>query len=203
MRSTFLDIFSGEVTRFDYADMAHTIFVRCICNRVDFSYANLKNSSFYSAELSNANFSLANLQNADFTNTNITDSQLQSALSIRNAKLPNGTLGRGQNLVKNGDANCNISLVDHWKVQNGNITVMPSKEDRDECQFTLQSFATGAIMSQRITLVGIWDSSFWRYSKVELQGHMSSGVSMELSGKNNNGIILNKNITSQFKYNFH
>jgi uncharacterized protein YjbI with pentapeptide repeats len=164
---------------------------------VDFSYANFKNSSFHGATLSNANFSLANLQNADFTNTNITDNQLQSAISIRNAKLLNGTLGQGRSLVKNGDANCNISLVDHWRVRNGNITVMSSKENRDECQFTLQSFATGAIMSQRITLVGIWDSSIWTNSNVELQGHMSSGVSMELNAKNNKGIILDKQIASK------
>jgi hypothetical protein len=117
--------------------------------------------------------------------------------------LPNGTLGQGRNLVKNGDANCNISLVDNWEVQNGNIMVVPSKEDGSQCQFTLQSFATGAIMSQRITLVGIWDSSFWIFSNVELQAHMSNGVCMELSGKTSNGTVLKKGITSQFKYNFH
>jgi uncharacterized protein YjbI with pentapeptide repeats len=183
--------------------MTYTTFVECLCARIDFSYANLKGSSFHGATLSNASFSLANLQDADFTNTTITDSQLQSALSIRNAKLPNGTLGQGRNLVKNGDANCNISLVDNWEVQNGNIMVVPSKEDGSQCQFTLQSFATGAIMSQRITLVGIWDSSFWIFSNVELQAHMSNGVCMELSGKTSNGTVLKKGITSQFKYNFH
>jgi uncharacterized protein YjbI with pentapeptide repeats len=170
---------------------------------VDFTGANLKGSSFHDATLSNANFSLANLQNADLTNTTISDSQLQSALSIRNAILPNGTLGQGRNIVKNGVANCNISLADHWKVQNGNITVMPSKEDRSECQFTLQSIPTGAIMSQQMDLLDIWDSSFWTSSNVELQAHMSSGVSMKLSGKDSNGRVLNKYITSQFKYNFH
>jgi len=183
--------------------MADTIFVKCLCKTIDFSYANLKDSSFYGAALSDANFSLANLEKADFANTTITDGQLQSALSIRNAKLPNGTLGQGRNLVKNGDANCNISLVEHWKVQNGSITVMPSQEDGSQCQFTLQSLATEAIMSQRIDLVGIWDSSFWWYSNVELQAHMSNGVSIELSGKNSMGTVLDKDITSQFKYNFH
>jgi uncharacterized protein YjbI with pentapeptide repeats len=170
---------------------------------VDFTGANLKSSSFHGAVLNDTNFSLANLQNADFTNTTISWSQFQSALSIRNAKLPNGTLGQGRNSVKNGDANCNISPIDHWKVKNGNITVMPSKENRGECQFTLQSIATRAIMSQQMDLVDIFDSSFWVNSNVELQANMSSGVSMELSGKNSNGTVLNKHITSQFKYSFH
>ncbi len=177
--------------------MAHSIFVKSHCRKTDFTYANLKSSSFRDAMLSDANFSLANLQNVDFTNTDITDSQLQSALSIRNAKLPNKTLGQGRNLVKNGDAKCNIPLGDHWKVKNGNITVVPSKEVGRKCQFTLQYFATGAIMSQLIDLVGIWDSSFWTHSNVELQAHMSSGVSIELSGKNSNGIVLTRRTASK------
>jgi uncharacterized protein YjbI with pentapeptide repeats len=147
--------------------------------------------------LNNTIFSLANLQNADFTNTTITDNQLQSALSIRNAKLPNGTLGQDRNLIKNGDANCKISLVRHWQVQNGHIAVVLSKEDRNQCQFSLQSVITGAIMSQRITLVGIWDSSIWTNSNVELQADMSSEVSIELSGKSSNGAVLDKHIASK------
>jgi hypothetical protein len=71
---------------------------------------------------------------------------------------------------------------------------MPSKEDRDECQFTLQSFATGAIMSQRIDLTGIVDFSIWVWASVELQWHMSGGVSMDLNVKNSSGIIVDKTI---------
>jgi uncharacterized protein YjbI with pentapeptide repeats len=171
--------------------------MRCLCQEVDFSYTNLKGSSFHSAALNNANFSFANLQKVDFTNTIITDSQLQSALSIRNAILPNGTLGRDQNLIQNGDANCNIPLVSHWQVQNGNIAVMVIEENRNECQFSLQSLATGAMMYQRINLVPIWDSSFWKDSRVELQAHMSSGVSIELSGKARNRTVVKKEVTSK------
>jgi hypothetical protein len=78
---------------------------------------------------------------------------------------------------------------------------MPSKEDRGECQFTLQSIATGGIMSQRIDLVGIWDSSFWVNSTVDLKANMSSGVSIELSVKTRNGIVLDKKLASTFKCN--
>jgi uncharacterized protein YjbI with pentapeptide repeats len=149
-----------------------------------FSHANIKGVSFTNTDLREANFLLVNLQKADLTNTTITNNQLQSALTIRDAKLPNGTLGRGRNLIKNGDANCNISLADHWQIKNGNIVVVPSKEDRSKCQFSLQSVATEATMCQQIDLVSIWNSSFWIFSNVELHVHMSSGVLIELSGRN-------------------
>jgi uncharacterized protein YjbI with pentapeptide repeats len=177
--------------------MPHTIFKKCDSGKTDFSYANLKNSSFHSATLTEANFFLANLENVDFTNSTITDNQLQSALSIRHAKLPNGTIGKGRNLVKNGDANCNISLVNHWQVEIGNIAMVVFKNDRNQCQFSLQSVATGATMSQRIFLVDIWDSSFWKYSNVELEAQMSNGMSIELIGKNNNDIVVDRRIASK------
>jgi uncharacterized protein YjbI with pentapeptide repeats len=176
--------------------MPNTIFDKCEFGETDFRYANLKNSSFHSAIWTEANFSLANLQNTDFTNSTITDSQLQSALSIQNAKLPNGTLGLGRNLVKNGDANCNISLADHWQVENGTVGIVATTKDPSQCQFGLQSVATGAIMSQRIALIGIWDS-FWLTSNVELQAQMSNGVSIELISKNNNGTVYDRQIASE------
>jgi uncharacterized protein YjbI with pentapeptide repeats len=177
--------------------MPNTIFEKCELEKTDFSYANLKNSSFHSAMLTRANLFLANLENTDFTNSTITDDQLQSALSIRNAKLPNGTLGLGRNLVENGDANCNISLFNHWQVDIGNIAVVVFKNDRNQCRFSLQSVTTGAIMSQRITLVDIWDSSFWEYSDVELEAQMSNGMSIELIGKNNSDIVVDRGIASK------
>ncbi len=135
--------------------MARSIFVRCSCGGLDFSYANLEGSTFHSANLSNINFAFANLQNVDFTNFIVTDSQLQSALSIRNAKLPNGTLGQGRNLIKNGRPDCHKPLVDDWQTENGNIIVMSSNKNPSQCQFTLLSITTGAAMSQRIPLLGI------------------------------------------------
>ena len=185
------------VSNFVRTNMPNTMLVECRCNGADFSYANLKNSSFRDTVLSGSNFTLANLQKVDFTNTTIDDSQLQSALSIRDAILPNGTLGRGQNLVRNGDANCNDTLTKEWEVQNGSIAVVISKENRNECQFSLQSLATEGTMSQQIVLAEFWDSSIWDKSAVELKANMSSGASIEMSGQNNNRTVLDKVIASE------
>ena len=88
-------------TNFDYTQITNAIFRKCTCEQVDFIHANLKNSSFNNAVLTGADFTGANLQNVDFTGAHITDEQLSRALSIRGAILPNGTIARGQNLLKN------------------------------------------------------------------------------------------------------
>jgi uncharacterized protein YjbI with pentapeptide repeats len=196
----------GKSSNFRHANMPHTIFEKCECRRVDFSYANLSGSVFWNANLENVsfqnadlayvNFSGANLWNADFTNTTITDSQLQSALSIRNAKLPNGTLGRARNLIKNGDANCNIKSLYPWHVQNGSIMVVASKKNLNDCQFVLQSNVIGATMSQRIHLGDIWDSTLWTTSNVELHLNNSSGISTNIYGLSNNGTVIQKKLYS-------
>jgi uncharacterized protein YjbI with pentapeptide repeats len=199
IKIAFFIVEGSSTSNFRQANMAHTIFVDCKCNDVDFSYANLENASFRGATLDESNFLCANLQEADFTNTTITDSQLRSALSIRDAKLPNGTLGHGHNLVKNGDADCNITLVKDWQVENGSIAVVASKEDPSDCQFSLQSLVTGATMSQRIVQAQFWNSFICTNSIVKLQANMSSGVSIELSGINSAGTILNKIVASKLR----
>jgi uncharacterized protein YjbI with pentapeptide repeats len=193
-------------SNFRHAQMNHVIFEKCDCQRVDFSYANLvgsvfcnanlRSASFQNAVLTQANFSHANLCDADFTNTTITDSQLQSALSIRNAKLPNGTLGRTQNLIENGDANCNIKSLYPWQVQNGNIVVVASKRNPNDCQFVLKSHVIGATMSQRILLVDLWDFTIRTDSNVELHFYHSSGVSIKLNGLSNNGTVIHTEVHS-------
>jgi uncharacterized protein YjbI with pentapeptide repeats len=178
--------------------MPDTNVVECSCNKIDFSGAHLRRSSFHLAKLREANFSLANLWEADFTNSTITESQLQSALSIRNAKLPNGTLGHSRNWIENGDANCNNSLVNHWHIQYGSIAIL-FKPNLSECHFSLQSPTTGAMMSQRINLTHIWNSSFWRFLHVELEAHMSSEVSIELIGKDTDAKVVNNKIASKLR----
>ena len=157
-----------------------------------------KAGTFRSTIIFTGDLSYANLQDTDLTNTTITDSQLQSALSIRNAKLPNGTLGLGRNLVRNGDADCNISLIDHWRIHNGSIAVTSSTKDQNQCQFSLQSAANGATMSQRINLVDIWDSSFWENSSVELHAQISGNVSLELISESSHGKLVNKGFRSKW-----
>lgn len=177
--------------------MANTSLKRCHCDEFDFSYADLKHSSFHNAVLNQTKFVLANLQHADLTKTNITDNQLQSALSIQNAKLPNGTLGQGRNLVKNGDAHCGIPLHKDWQVTDGSIEVMPLNTDQSQCQLVLQSTVTGARMFQEISLVDVYDSSFWTCSNVELQAQISDGVSIELVTKDDENVVLTKYIASR------
>ncbi len=196
-------------SHFHYADMTRTKFVKCHCEMANFSYANLsmsefmdanlKNASFQNANLTQVNFTLANLWNADLTNTTITDDQLHSALSIRNAKLPNGTLGHARNLIRNGKANCNTRLIDPWHVSNDTILVNTSTENLNNCQFVLKSDINEATMWQRISLADVWDPIIWAYSNVELHLSRSSGISFELNGLDSNGTILWKELSSKFE----
>jgi hypothetical protein len=103
------------------------------------------------------------------------------------------------NLVKNGDADCNITLVKDWQVENGSIAVVASKEDPSDCQFSLQSLVTEATMSQRIVQAQFWNSFICTNSIVKLQANMSSGVSIELSGINSARTILNKIVASKLR----
>ena len=185
-------------------------FTRCNCRMADFSFANLsgsvfvnanlKNVSFRNADLAQVDFTGANLRNADFTDTTISESQLRRARSIQNAKLPNGTLARDRNLLENGNAHCGISHVTAWYVQSGDILVMVSKEDRNNCRFVLQSNSTHAMMSQRVSLKNIWDGNYWTNSSVELSFHRSHGVSLELVGQHKNGTVLRKEISSKSEW---
>ena len=196
-----------EASNFIAGKIVDSLFVECNCRMADFSYsnlsgsvfvnANLKNVSFRNADLIRVNFTGANLRNADLTNTNISDRQLRSARSIQNAKLPNGTRGRDRNPIDNGNPHCGISDVAPWHIQNGDILVMTSKEDRNDCRFVLQSNSIHATMSQRVSLEGVWDGSYWRNSSVELHFRRSSGVSLELCGQYSNNTVLKKEISSK------
>ena len=183
-----------------------SVFVECNCRMADFSYsnlsgsvfvnANLKKASFQNANLAQVNFTGANLRDADLTHTTISESQLRSARSIQNAKLPNRTRGRDRNLIDNGHAHCGTSNLTPWYIQNGDILIMPLKEDHTNCRFVLQSSSIHGTMSQRVSLKDVWDGSYWKNSSVELHFRRSSGVSLELSGHYNNGTVLKKETSS-------
>jgi hypothetical protein len=175
----------------------------------DFTYANLSNSTFINsnvkraifrgADLTNVDFRGANLHKADFTDTNISDNQLHSALSIQDTVLPNGTRSQDKNLINNGQANCNISLVDSWELVRGNITIQMSEKNNTNCQFTLKSFPTGAIMLQRVNLSERWDLSSWPYSQAILSARMSMAVSIQLKGINTYGVVSGRETLSEFR----
>lgn len=144
----------------------------------------------------NVNFSEANLQNADFSNTALMQDQLQSALSTRDARLPNGSLFRNSNLIGNGYAQCNLSVSSQWKMRTGNITIGASKDQINECHFVLQSYDIGAIMWQRISLANSPKSYFDFHLKGVLNARMSLGVSMRLSAiEETENVVSEKNLS--------
>ena len=183
---------------FHYSKLKNAIFKNCRCDNTDFTNVNLKGSSFHRAQLSRTNFSLANLQEVDLRETDVKDHQLESALSIQNAKLSNGTLAQGRNLVKNGDATCHIPLTQYWQIHNGSIAIMPSKTDQNQCQFVLQSMAIGATMSQVISVENLPDTSFWRVFTADFRGQMSDGVSIKLIKGDDDDALFERRVISIF-----
>ena len=178
------------IARFDRANLFMSVF----------SHANLKDANFYHSNyLSTVDFSNANLQKTTFTNTELTESQLRSGLSIRDARLPNGKFGRDKNLINNGEADCNSSLVSSWQLKAGNVTATMSDKDRNNCYFILQSYAIGAVMLQRINLSTVWNRHLWSYSHAVLNARMGKNVSIQLSGMNSNGKILGQRNSSKFR----
>ncbi|CAF3791787.1 unnamed protein product, partial [Adineta steineri] len=163
---------------------------------LDLSKAELYNidfgALFNNVDLTNANFTGANLHEAKFIGTIITDKQLRSALSIRDARLPNGTLGQNKKLLRNGNADCNSTLTNTWQVYYGAIVILASEEDPSNCRFTLGSAQIESKISQRIDLAQFWDADFWMYSHVILNARMTTGVSIQVSTINGHGLLLEK-----------
>ena len=155
-----------------------------------FSHANVKEAHFYGNDLTTANFTFANLQKTDFTDTQLSESQLQSALPIQDARLPNGTLGRDGNLITNGKADCNSSLIERWEIKSGNVTATMLDKNSSNCYFVVQSYDSGALMLQRIKLTNVWDPRLWPYSKAVLNARMGNGVPIQLNGMSGSGQIL-------------
>ena len=169
-----------------------------------FWHANTKEARFSSVYLLNTvNFTLANLHKTQIWDTYITDEQLKSALSIRDARLSSGILGRDPNRIKNGYADCNSPLNDSWILQTGSVIPTRTNESSNKCHFTLQSLDTGAIMLQRVNLSNIWNSYMWPYSHAVLNAQMGIGVSIQLSGINNIGKILDRHNSSRYKFTRH
>ncbi|CAF1027869.1 unnamed protein product [Adineta steineri] len=179
-------------TDFRFTKASYTDFRQTTAVSIDFSFAilthsifmdaNIKHTKFNVANLNNVTFSRANLYKVDFSGSNVADEQLQSAFSIHDSILSNKTHSRDMNLITNGNANCNTSLVNPWVLQTGNInTVLFNKTDTD-CRFALQSLTTGATMLQRVDLSSKWDFRSWPHSEAVLTASMSTGVCIQLKG---------------------
>lgn len=165
-----------------------------------FINSNIKRAIFKGADLTNVSFHGANLYKTNFIGTKISDEQLHSALSIQDAILPNGTRSHDNNLINNGQADCDILLDDSWESERGAINIEMSEDNNNtNCQFTLKSLATEATMLQRVNLSEKWDSSSWPYSQAILSARMSKGVIIQLTGINTYGVVSARQIASEFR----
>lgn len=151
----------------------------------------MKQASFRNAYLERTDFSHANLYKTCFHATSIKNEQLESAQSIQDAVLMDGTQIHDENLINTGKTSCNISLVNSWIQHYGNIsTTGVSRPDKSSCEFILQSVDTGAIIYQRVNLSNKWNPTYWPQSQAVLHANISIGMSIELSGIQSNGQIL-------------
>jgi uncharacterized protein YjbI with pentapeptide repeats len=132
-------------TNFSYSSFASSIF----------QWTDLTNSSFRNTFLAGTSFENANVQNVDFTaailpGAMITPGQLDVALSIANAVLPDGSRGKNKNLVSNGNAQCTDknSTISYWN-NNGDVFIneLPFST---ECAF--QAREINATLQQRISV---------------------------------------------------
>ncbi|CAF1593376.1 unnamed protein product [Rotaria magnacalcarata] len=185
--------FSGAIA--DFMNFGETAAVAALFNNLyfapsNFSYSNIKRASFANSALIQADFSDANLYKVDFNGAVMRDIQLESAVSIQDAVLPNGVSVHDENLIKNGQPDCNTSLMISWTLRNMNVTAIMSNKGERKCQFTLQSLSSGANMYQRVNLSEKWNSSSWSYSQAILRANMSIGISMQLRGFDNNNQVL-------------
>ncbi|CAM4982618.1 unnamed protein product [Rotaria socialis] len=183
-------------TNFHQSSGVASIFNYTSLSDCDFWHSNLKHAVFYKANLNQVNFSRANLYKTNFTYANMAKSELNNTLSIQDAILPNETSAHDENLVKDGQADCNISHISGWTLSNGNITTVISNKSSSNCQFTLQSLSIGATMYQRVSLSDKWDSNFWTHSEAVLSAKMSTGVLIDLKGLQKNNSVSSKETLS-------
>ena len=183
---------------FSYATFKlRTNFSQAWISLSSFSHALLKGAIFRDASLNSVSFNGANLRRADLTNAKLSSTQLNDALSVRDARLPNGTIARDPNLLKNGYATCHVSSLDNWQIHQGMILVQSMEEDSQNCAFTLQTDLSKANMSQQIDLRSLWNRSIWKMSTVELTVQLTAGVFIHLHGLDHRGNILRQEILSK------
>ena len=121
----------------------------------NFQYANLFQASFRSAYLTHVNFDAANVFEADFTRayligTNITAGQLDLALSIAYATLPDGSFGKNKNLIQKTSGQCTDASdnILHW-TSTGRVIVY-GNQSNNECIF--QGLTVNSTLTQRLDI---------------------------------------------------
>ncbi|CAF1465272.1 unnamed protein product [Rotaria sp. Silwood1] len=153
---------------FCQAKLVPSSFTMCNMTRTNLYGADLRYSKLVGTVLEYANLVRADLTNIDFgwvdlSYANLTDAKglnehsFDQVLSIHHAVLSNGTLGPKKPLLplKNGEAQCNVSLHDNWIIEKGEIVVQPSSDSNESlnCIFTPNlSSSLPALMSQRFLI---------------------------------------------------
>jgi uncharacterized protein YjbI with pentapeptide repeats len=144
-------------------------FVQASLIDVDFTSLEMSDVDFSGADLTLATLSHTNLHNAKFNGTItiltnfsfasmkkvcISDEQLNNALSVRGATLPNGTIiSHNPNLLPDGHAKCNYTLWrQNWQILPSDaIVILAKNNSADDC-VSVNRINNIAHMSQRVTL---------------------------------------------------
>lgn len=186
------NFYGAQITTadFSHANFNKGQFFEATISFSNFSYTNLKHAEFRGAKLTNISLFDANLYKAIFTGAHLTHSQLQTALTVQDATLPNGTLGVDLNIINNKQVKCHLSQLSAWIVQTGNVTRSLCSNSSRHCQFTLQTLTTGASMAQRISLAHYRSLRLWPRSQVVLRTNMSNDMTIEWKQIGSMGQIL-------------
>ena len=150
-----MDYATLRTTNFYSARAIQTNFARAYMPDCLFQWATLREASFRSTVSPGSNFENADVQDVDFTlaflaGARITAGQLDTALSITNATLPDGGIGKNKNLLKNGHAQCTNSTetITDWIIS-GDISTDGNQANND-CVF--QAGEVNATLQQTINI---------------------------------------------------
>ncbi|CAF2008159.1 unnamed protein product [Rotaria magnacalcarata] len=140
-----------------------------------FQWADLSSASFQMAYLAGSNFENANLQDVDFTgaylaDAKITPGQLDVALSIAQAILPDGSKRKNRNLALNSDASCKDvnSTITNWTTNGDVIT----KKEKSSTECVFQARKVNATLKQNV--------NFHHFERVIKNGNRCIFVEMQV-----------------------
>jgi uncharacterized protein YjbI with pentapeptide repeats len=150
-------------------DFTHAAMPGC-----SFLWADLRYASFKNAFLAGTSFENADVENVDFTRAflagvNITAGQLNVALSITQAILPDGSIGKNKNLIKNGHAECtgtNGTVLD-WMIYGDVFT----NQDQSNMECSFQAREINSTLQQIIDIR--------RYRPLIQDGHGKVYIAMQ------------------------
>ena len=167
---------------------------------VNFSMANLKDVQLSGIDWRKVDFHQANLQRATFDDAVIDENLIRRARSVHDARLPNGTLARDRNLVRDGYDTRRFAGEQSWTIEQGFIDKESSTDDEhDSCRYILSTRENSASMSQTVWLSSIWNSNDWPSSYAQLRVTASDGVIVEFVGLTNKGQIINQLTRSKYE----